>query len=108
MHVENTQGWMQCTRPPEPAELPNSTLSSDQPAAHGQKRSDETEHGDSPKHVKFADASFSLLENTFLVDDSATGESVQKTPKLDEDAKQKSLIKSPAQTYLFTSTKMTL
>ena len=77
--------------PPEPAELLDSTLSSDQPAAHGQKRSDETEHGDSPKRVKFADAGFSLLESTFLVDDSATGESAPKTPKLDEDAKQKSL-----------------
>ena len=57
---------MQCTRPPEPAELPNSALSSDQPAAHGQKRSNETEHSDSPKPVKFADASFSLLEILFL------------------------------------------
>ena len=77
--------------PPESAELPSSTLSSDQPAAHGQKRSDETEHGDAPKRVKFADAGFSALERTFLLDDSATGESAPKTPKLDEDTKQKSL-----------------
>ena len=47
----------------------------------------------SPKRVKFADAGFSLLESSFLVDDSATGESAPKTPKLDEDAKQKSLNK---------------
>ena len=44
--------------PPEPAELPDSTLSSTQQAAHGQKRADETMHGDSPKRVKFADAGF--------------------------------------------------
>ena len=78
--------------PPEPAELPSSSFSSGQTVAHGQKRSDDADHGDSPKRVKFADAGFSALERTFLLDDTATGESAPKTPKLDEDAKQKSLV----------------
>ena len=42
--------------------------------AHGQKRLDETDDVDSHKRVKFADAGFSLLEETFLLDDSITGQ----------------------------------
>eukprot|EP00435_Cladocopium_sp_Y103_P039005 s2111_g10.t1 len=53
---------------------------------HGQKRSDETGDGDSHKRAKFADAAFSLLEESFLVDDSEAGKQAPKSPKLDDDA----------------------
>ena len=57
-------------------------FSSDQPAAHGQKRPDEVEQDETQKRVKFADAAFSSVERTFLLDETAIGESAPKTPKV--------------------------
>ena len=50
---------------------------------HGQKRADDETPGDSPKRTKFADKGFSLLESTFLTDDTPADENVPKTPKRD-------------------------
>ena len=51
--------------------------------AHGQKRPDDEALGDSPKRSRFADKGFSMLESTFLTDDTPAGESAPKTPKRD-------------------------
>ena len=51
---------------------------------HGQKRADDETQADSPKKTWFADKGFSMLETTCLADDTAAGESVPKTPKLDK------------------------
>ena len=59
--------------------------------AHGRKRADETGDADSHKRVKFADAGFSVLEQTCLVDDSSAGQRAPKTPKLDEEAEKQRL-----------------
>ena len=59
--------------------------------AHGQKREEaDAEPAASPKRAKFADAGFSLMESTFLVDDSETKQ-VPKTPKLSEDAAKRQM-----------------
>ena len=94
--------------PPEPAELPSSSFSSGQTVAHGQKRSDDADHGDSPKRVKFADAGFSALERTFLLDDTATGERPQRHPSWMKMQSRKVWFRSPAQTYHCMSMKMIL
>ena len=65
--------------------------SADHVVAHGHKRGDEATDDDSHKRVKFADAGFSLLERTFLVDDSSAGERAPKTPKLDEKTENQHL-----------------
>ena len=51
---------------------------------HGQKRVDDETQADSSKKTWFADKGFSMLETTCLADDTAAGESVPKTPKLDK------------------------
>jgi len=59
--------------------------------AHGQKRQeDDAELETSPKRAKFADSGLSLLESTFLVDDTET-QHVPKTPKLSEDAPKRQM-----------------
>ena len=57
--------------------------------AHGQEREeDDAEPAAAPKRANFADVGFSMLEPTFLVDDSET-KHVRKTPKLSEDASKR-------------------
>ena len=59
------------------------------PDAHGQKRQEEDAGQEaSPKRAKFADSAFSLLESTFLLDDTET-QHVPKTPKLSDDSSKK-------------------
>ena len=59
------------------------------PDAHGQKRQEEdAEQEASPKRAKFADSAFSLLESTFLLDDTEA-QHVPKTPKLSDDSSKK-------------------
>ena len=50
---------------------------------HGQKRADDETPVESPKRTRFADKGFSMLESTFLTDDTPVGESAPKTPKRD-------------------------
>eukprot|EP00435_Cladocopium_sp_Y103_P016294 s1770_g4.t1 len=71
---------------PEAAvEATSSSVGGDVSDVHGQKRADETGDDESHKRVKFADAGFSLLEESFLLDDSDVGRQAPKTPKLDDD-----------------------
>ena len=65
--------------------------SAEHAVAHGHKRGDEAADDDPHKRVKFADAAFSMLERTFLEDDSSVAERVPKTPKLNEDAEKQKL-----------------
>ena len=74
-----------------PAESATASGSDGQAGSHGQKRADETDDGDSHKRVKFADKGFSLLEKTFLLDDSDAGQQAPKIPKLDDGAYKQGL-----------------
>ena len=67
--------------PPVPAEASFMDVSAE---VHGQKRGDDEPPAESPKRAKFADKGFSILESTFLADDTPAGESAPKTPKLTE------------------------
>ena len=67
-----------------PAALPSAATAMDVSTdAHGQKRVDDGTPGGSPKRTRFADKGFSMLESTFLTDDTPVGESALKTPKRD-------------------------
>ena len=58
---------------------------------HGQKRTEEDPSTESPKRARFADAGFKVLEEAFLLDDTAVGEQAPKTPKLSDDDEKKRL-----------------
>ena len=96
--LEGSQDAAEAGQPSQPA-VP---LSSDDVAAssmddtlghdaHGQKRQeDDVEREASPKRAKFADSGFSLIESTFLVDDTET-QHVPKTPKLSDDSSKRQM-----------------
>eukprot|EP00435_Cladocopium_sp_Y103_P056888 s567_g19.t1 len=68
---------------------PVEPMDADSAEHHGQKRHEDCADEEAHKRVRFADKGFSMLESTFLVDDSAASEQAPKTPKLDEELEKR-------------------